>query len=181
MNNVQIETVNINCINITWETIDFNDEKIKEIKINKINFGFYQIYGHHPAYGKDALLYIGQASDFFTRLNKRFEFLESCATPTSIKLGRITTSRKSIDESNVNTPFCDFDRNELINTIETILIKTHTPAFNKTHNSSMFSKEGINNKHYIILNWEDFGDLLPEISTLRFSHRFWLHDKPLEW
>lgn len=170
--------INIKVINITWEKILFNQDEINKHN-NTIDAGLYQIYGQHPAYGKDALLYIGQASNFASRLNNRSEFIESCSIPTSIRLGRITNSTDPNHSS--NTPI---DKKwEIINIAEKILIKSHTPAFNKQENSGLFSPElkEFKGQHYIILNWEDYGDLLPEISTLKFSYCFWSFDSPMTY
>ena len=64
-------------INILWEKIQFDFNVIRE-KSASSDYGLYQIYGQHPAYGENALLYIGKAEDnkFSTRLNERWEFIE---------------------------------------------------------------------------------------------------------
>lgn len=47
-------------INIAWEKIPFNFDTIGSFN-GKHDYGVYQIYGHHPAYVNDTLLYIGKA------------------------------------------------------------------------------------------------------------------------
>lgn len=168
--------VQIHVINISWERILFNEDEIKKYSA-KNDSGIYQIYGQHPAYGSDALLYIGKAENFAIRLNKRFEFTESSANPTSIRLGRIVNSKNPDDAYNIAVE----KKWEAINIAEKILIKAHTPAFNKQENSGLFSEDihEFNREHYIILNWEDYGSLLPEISTLKLSYRFWDFENPI--
>ncbi len=163
----------IKVINITWEKIEFIQNVIQQYS-NDTDFGIYQIYGQHPAYGNDTLLYIGKAERFSNRLQQRFEFIESCATPTSIRIGRVTNSRTK-DILNISSEM----KWQIIDIAEKILIKSHAPAFNKQENSGLFPAEGINGQHYIILNWEDYGSLLREVSTLRLSYRFWTFDNPI--
>ena len=81
---------NVTIINIEWKNEPFDFKVIKEFCTPR-DYGLYQIYGHHPAYGQDVLLYIGKAQDqnFGVRLDRRWEFDQSCARPTSIRLGRI--------------------------------------------------------------------------------------------
>ncbi len=165
--------VTVKVINITWEKIEFTQTVIQQYS-KEIDSGIYQIYGQHPAYGKDTLLYIGKAENYSNRLQQRFEFIESCATPTSIRLGRITNS-KTEDLLNISAD----EKRQLIDVAGKILIKSHAPAFNKQENSGLFPAEGINKQHYIILNWEDYGCLLQEVSTLRLSYRFWTFDNPI--
>lgn len=54
-------------INIAWKKIVYDEKEIKKYS-NSTDAGLYQIYGSHPAYGTDALLYIGKASSFAERL-----------------------------------------------------------------------------------------------------------------
>jgi len=164
----------VSVINIEWYLFEFNQDVIKTLS-KETDFGIYQIYGEHPAYGKDALLYIGQAGRFSDRLSKRFEFMESCANPLTIRIGRFVNSEQK-DNENLDIK----DKNLLLNVAEQILIKTHAPAFNQVHNKGLFNSEGIDGKHYIILNWHNYGVLLPEVSTLRFSYRFWMFDNPIK-
>lgn len=69
----------------------------------------------------------------------------------------------------------------MIEIAEKLLIKSHAPAFNKQDNSGLFSEnmDEFNGKNYIILNWEDYGKISPEISTLRMSYRFYKFINPI--
>ncbi len=167
----------VTVINIEWQLIEFNQEIIKEFS-KETDCGIYQIYGQHPAYGRDALLYIGQASRFSERLKNRFEFVESSALPTSIRLGRIVNSKNEKEEENIDRA----NKKTLTDIAEQILVKVHTPAFNQVYNKGLFDGRGIKGEiynHYIILNWQNYGLLLPEVSTLRFSYRFWDFEHPI--
>lgn len=160
-------------INIIWETIDFDFEKVK-LKNTDSDYGIYQIYGQHTAYGdSETLLYIGKAEDnpFGTRLDNRWEFVESCARPTKIRLGRIVKSNKP----NPND-FKPDDWRKMIGIAETLLIRSHTPGFNKVGNSGLY--QPFAEENFLVLNWGDRGKLLPEVSTYRYSYDFWEHDTP---
>lgn len=160
-------------INIYWDLIPFNEEEIAKLNTKK-DKGVYQIYGRHNAYGKNALLYIGQADNFSNRLKNRYEFVESSATPTMIRVGRIVTSAVAGES-------LDFDINDwdhIINLVEELLIKAHSPAFNQKHNKGLADHKILENCIHI-LNWGDFGDLLPEVSTIRNSYKYWFYEKEL--
>lgn len=164
-------------INIEWEKIkfDFNSHKEKD---KPEDYGIYQIYGYHPAYGEDSLLYIGKAQNqnFGTRLNERWEFVESGSQPTSIRLGRIMRSSKSGE----NHTWDIKQWKEMIGIAEMILIKAHSPAMNKQENTGVFVIDKyFDNNHFLIINRNDFGQLLPEVSTLRMSYQFWHFDKAI--
>lgn len=168
----------VTVINIAWEKIPFDFNIIKE-KQSSDDFGLYQIYGHHPVYGEDTLLYIGKAQEqrFGTRLNERWEFVESCARPSFFLIGKIVQSSNTLEQLG-----WDEKRwGDMIHYAEKILIKAHAPAMNKQENTGVFSKDGIEfgGEHFIVINWGDYGKLLPEISTLRLSYRYWNYEKPL--
>lgn len=71
---------NVTVINIEWEKVLLDKKNINTFDSSK-DYGLYQIYGNHPCYGEDALLYIGQANDQTSakRLNNRYEFIECAA------------------------------------------------------------------------------------------------------
>lgn len=167
--------MHLNVINISWECIPFDFDKIKQYVKNE-DYGLYQIYGQHPAYGQNSLLYIGKANDqkFGIRLNQRWEFVESCAIPTHIRLGKIIKSKNECEE-------LEWDINlwgKMIDIAEKMLIKSHSPAFNKQENTGLFDANL--EEQFLILNWEDRGSLLPEISTLRYSFKYWNYEEPLK-
>jgi len=119
-------------------------------------YGLYQYCGTHPVYGRESLLYIGQAfdRDFSKRLSEHVHETWS-STPIEIFLGFIA-SREKLDE--------DSWRNE-VDLAEALLIYTHSPAWNssniKTIDYSRF--DGVH-----IFNWGDRGSLLPEVSYERW-------------
>jgi len=168
-----METKQVKVINIQWEAMTFDYKEI--IKLNReVDYGLYQIYGHHPAYGDNALLYIGIAKDntFAQRLHNRGEFMESTARPKIISLGWIC-------EDNDLTKSLKIEHKEwkkLISDCERLLLKTHTPAFNSQISKSL--RKDIDYE-LLIINWGDYMRLLPEVSTLRMSYDYWNYERPL--
>ena len=59
-------------INIHWEGPFSLSEAVSSLSNDKIDYGIYQIYGRHPVYGNEVLLYIGKASErtFSVRLGE---------------------------------------------------------------------------------------------------------------
>jgi hypothetical protein len=67
----------------------------------------------------------------------------------------------------------------MIDVAEKILIKAHPPALNKQENAGLFTKDGLGEEHYLILNWNDYGSLLPEVSTFSSSYFSWDYNTPI--
>lgn len=124
------------------------------------DYGVYQIYGAHPVYGSDVLLYIGKAAErcFSVRL------AEHAWTQNNQDAGRITIyiGRPS---SYSETPDDDTWRKH-IEMAERLLISAHQPARNSSGLNVFFA----NQYHDVhILNWGEYRDLLPEVSGARYS------------
>jgi hypothetical protein len=165
----------VNIIIISWELHEFNIEKIKTFN-RTFDYGIYQIYGKHKAYGREALLYIGKAEDrtFATRLQDGgridSDFNYSTIEPTHIRLGYITIDNSDLANKKYNLEQYKLNENwaESIKVAEKLLIATHPPALNKVlgHKWQDFNFD----ESYLILNGGDYGDLQPEVST--FSVEF---------
>lgn len=120
------------------------------------DYGVYQIYGSHPVYGSNVLLYIGKARDqtFGTRLRQhdRWQYNQDCENV------RVYTGRICSTDPN------DKDWEDMIDSAEKLLIYTHQPACNS---SNILTVKDINmNVH--IFNWLSYGMLLPEVSAYRY-------------
>jgi hypothetical protein len=121
----------------------------------------YQVYGDHPCYGHDVLLYIGQTRkgivQRFAQHNRCFSeeceevkvFVGSCGVFTNwVKWGE--------------TPEYGVIDSTLLNAIESLLIYAHQPAYNSREKCQpIFS--GYN---FRIFNTYRRKALMPEISTL---------------
>ncbi len=106
--------------------------------------GFYQIYGRHPVYGNDVLLYIGETKEnedgtrsFKNRLSEHVKSKFFYHTNLSISLA----------------PFRE--DSDAIKDIESVLIYSHKPALNKHHLDSSRNCK----KKYLIRNWSFVGSL----------------------
>lgn len=65
--------------------------------------------------------------------------------------------------------------NTIIDDVERILINSHYPAFNSKEIKGMMHHNPDN--EFLVVNWGDYGRLLPEVSTLKFSDKYWNDDK----
>lgn len=167
----------INVIPIEWVKYEYDDKIIKSLN-QPYDFGIYQIYGRHKAYGKDALLYIGEATDrtFSVRLKdggrNDCDFNETTVEPLYLRIGRIVFDR-SVNNL-MKEQFTEFKSNwdDNIRMAERLLIATHPPALNKKIEFKLADFVKLKD-HYLILNGGDYGDLLPEVSTIRNSYEFY--------
>jgi len=123
-------SVNLKVIDINWEgsfKVEY-DRKNDQYELGNMppdllnKSGFYQIYGRHPVYGRDVLLYIGETEknengdrSFETRLKEHLQSRFYYHTNLSIFFG----------PSELN--------GEDIKLVESILISSHIPALNRHH------------------------------------------------
>jgi hypothetical protein len=134
---------------------DFNSKK---------DYGIYQVYGDHPVYGRDTLLYIGQAKGqtYSQRMKGHTDFDSSQAS----KFTRFSLSYFcKVDD------LCEENWGDAIDIVEQALIKSHFPALNARDVKGFFDAAVPN---ILIYNWGERGSLLPEVSTLRCSEFY--HD-----
>jgi hypothetical protein len=152
-----MKNTNTRLIQIQWEG-PFNLIDLPSLTNGEFDYGIYQIYGKHPVYGKDVLLYIGKA-DYQTlgkRISQENWLNTNDASNNKIYVGRL---------HGTITPPEELWSKE-IDLAERFLIYVHKPAYNARSISSLPDFE-IQDIH--ILNWGSHRDLLPEISGLRYS------------
>ena len=153
-------------INIWWEG-PFLINDILENKIDSSIYdntadrkGLYQIYGIHPLYGSDKLLYIGKTkneSGFRSRLKNRWIIENGCDDENiKIYLGTIF----SFDENIKNK------ENNFIEKAEVLLINALKPAFNSSNIQSVDKK--LIEQNYIVYNHNNYRDIYPILSTEYF-------------
>lgn len=132
------------------------------VSLNDINDkGVYQIYGYHPIYGNNVLLYIGKTENqtFAKRINQSRWDETMNDEANTYYVGRLAGS---------STPSSKEWKMD-IDLAESLLIFSHKPAMN----SSKLKKDlkaDLFNLH--ILNWGNFNRLLPEVSGLRWTKKF---------
>ncbi|MFC5401469.1 hypothetical protein [Cohnella soli] len=144
-------------IHIDWDG-PYPLDQIKGLNDRKTEKGVYQVYGTHPVYGKDVLLYIGRTSDqtFGKRiLEEKWEYTNNYGD-VKIYVGRLAGS---------TTPSNDTWVKE-IDLAERLLIYSHKPAFNSMSIQTI-PHQDLHNIH--ILNWGLFNQLMPEVSGLRWT------------
>ena len=143
-------------IYIQWDG-PFLLEKINEFT-DETDFGIYQIYGGHPVYGPDVLLYIGQATwqKFSQRIPQHNWHLVSNIGTVRVYRGRLAGDV---------TPSRD-DWNKRIDLAERLLIYAHYPTYN-TQKEKFGSDPNIQNIH--VVNLGSYGSLLPEVSGTRWA------------
>lgn len=143
---------------VWWEKFQI-DEIYK-----KQNIGLYQVYGDHIVYGRNVLLYIGQTKrDINMRLKEHDDFNETNINTNSLMyyFGEIYKS-DDVNEGNLE---------KIIDEVETILLKSHYPSYNSNEIKGLIWQKDYYNS--IVLNWNNYGALLPEVSGLRFSSKYW--------
>lgn len=154
-----MEITNTYIIQINWDG-PYGLRDLPNLKNEEIDYGIYQVYGNHPVYGNDVLLYIGKA-DYQTlgkRISQEDWINTNDSNNTKLYVGRLHGSQN---------PNNDVWSKE-IDLAERLLIYVHKPAYNSKSISTLPDTE-IQNIH--ILNWGHHRDLLPEISGLRWTSK----------
>ena len=134
-------------------------EKLTEEENEK--FVLYKIYGSHPMYRNDILLYVGMTEiGVVNRLNQHNYWMdEERFGPSKIYFASIGhfESWKQSDEMII---FDCLDR-KVIENVEELLIYAHQPVHNKKSRSSAKGAKGIR-----LFNTGAYGMLMPEVSAL---------------
>lgn len=117
--------------------------------------GLYQVYGNHPVYGSNVLLYIGITTDqsFSKRLKGRvWQDDNYDVNNIEIYLGKLIGEIHKIQTEH---------EKKMIKNAEALLIYTHTPAKNSSNVLSV-NVEQVKNIH--VQNYGNFRSLMPEVS-----------------
>lgn len=145
-------------IEVIWEGPHYLNE-LKALEDNKCDYGLYQIYGRHLVYGDNVLLYIGKADRQTIGMRIAQEGWKDHNDASSIRIyaGRFVGER-TMDDSIWSKD---------IDLAERLLIYVHKPARNSKSLYHIPNKE-LSNIH--VLNWGDYGSLLPEVSGARWTN-----------
>lgn len=142
-----------------WEgPISLEEARTKQ---GETDWGVYQIYGYHPVYGSDVLLYIGKAErQFFGVRLAQEKWWDVGADPKRITvyLGRLAG-----EMAPDNDTWC-----RMIDLAERLLIFAHKPAWNAQKNIGGMDAD-LQGVH--IMNWGYHRSLSPEISGARWTSR----------
>ncbi len=123
------------------------------------DFGIYQVYGCHPIYGNDVLLYIGQAAQqtFSKRLSQGGWEFNVDYKNIKFYVGRLFSEKQPSSEN---------EWDNMIDKAERMLIYAHEPAQNSsniltiTRNKTKLEEF----KNIRIFNYDNHRSLMPEIS-----------------
>ena len=147
--------------------------------VGPTDYGVYQICASLPAYGWDALAYIGKAQDesFAARLKARADLLENPWAENSGNT-RFYTARIHKVENEVHPTAEEWGK--LIAAAERLLIAAHSPAMNGQGVKELKRGES-GYGHFHVFNWGQYGRLLPEVSGARLGYTVWdqIDDDPL--
>ncbi|MGJ3448674.1 hypothetical protein [Enterobacter sp. PTB] len=144
-----------------WEGPFSLDEVQDKIVSRNNGHCLYQIYGDHPCYGNDVLLYIGQTrkgiDQRFKQHNRRFSAQCNKVTVFIASCGEFTTWKNWHGTEAYTLPAVDE-----LDAIEALLIYAHQPAYNSREKCQpIFSGHD-----FRIFNTYRRKALMPEISTL---------------
>ena len=159
-----------NIVHIFWEGNLSLDQVIKN-KSDEKDCGIYQIYGTHPIYGHNSLLYIGIATDqtFAKRISehKKQWLKDSDLDPVTIYLGDVYRQLGKVYKESED--FSDEEWEIITKQCEQLLIYALAPGYNSRNKQSINELE-LRDLH--ILNWGDRRDLYPEISGDRWTEKY---------
>lgn len=151
-------------IHIFWEG-PYSYDAVSKLDFDKLDadqdYGIYQIYGHHPLYGSDVLLYLGmaQGQTFRKRLLQEKWLERTDGLNTEVYVGRLAGKNKITEDA----------WNDLIEQAEKLLIYAHVPVFNTQSTKSLPEENVLPHRIY---NWGAHRDLFPEVSGNRFTSKF---------
>ncbi len=140
------------------EILEGNIDCKYEVKSDSV--GLYQIYGLHPLYGDNVLVYIGRTVDkngFKSRLKDRWVIQHgSDSKNVRIYLGKIYSDHTDVVSS----------LEKKIEKAEVLLINTMKPAYNSSNIQSV--KEGFIRDNFILHNVGNYRDLYPILDSKYF-------------
>ncbi|WP_457592529.1 hypothetical protein [Hydrogenimonas sp.] len=142
---------------------DFNTDTYNSVKNSKLNnedtdYGIYQVYGYHPIYGNDVLLYIGKAQHqtFSKRLAQEGWEYNTDYKNIKFYIGRFFDKEQVSDE--------EWDKQ--IDLAEKMLIFAHEPARNSSNIKNVTKNHSLLKEfeNIRIFNYNAYRSLMPEIS-----------------
>ena len=147
-------------IHLDWEG-PFTQSQIHQLS-GPSDFGVYQVYGTHPVYGSNVLLYIGLAESqtFAQRLAQHgWCNMTSDAKQVSFYIGRLFGYTHPDNDT----------WGYHIKLAERLLIHAHKPAQNTQKELAGLEKD----LWFVhVVNWRHYRDLMPEVSGARWTERF---------
>ena len=158
-------------IKIWWEG-PFGIDEVVENSIDKEKYsntadkiGLYQIYGSHPLYGADVLLYIGRTKNkngFKNRLRNRWQINDNFDSENvKIYLGCIMNDTKTVLEK---------EESESIEMSEVLLINSVKPALNSSNIQNVGTQ--YMSEEYRVKNFGNFRNIYPILDSSYYWKKF---------
>jgi len=147
---------------IDWDG-PYTFDELEELEDPRIDYGLYQVYGAHPLYGEEVLLYLGQTGEraFGDKLAEERSYWEAEEDfqPLSIYVGRLMGPV---------TP-TGGDWVEEMDLAHRLLVFAHVPVFNGREVAAA-PDDALKEVH--VVNWGSHLDLAPEVSGARYLYKF---------
>jgi hypothetical protein len=148
-------------IHIDWDG-PFTQSEISQLN-KPDDYGLYQVYGTHPVYGADTLLYIGRVEQ--QRFGVRLAQHGWCGiNPDSNRVLFYVGRLFGIPHPDTDAEWC-----RQIELAERLLIHAHQPAQN-----TQKTLAGLDRDLWFVhvINWRRYRNLMPEVSGAKWSSRF---------
>jgi len=138
----QMESRDFEIITLDWVRLPIDE-------VGPDQPGLYQVYGDSAIYGRDCLLYVGQASSLAVRVDQH------------LTVSPVTR----VNNRGIRVALCD---RTLLDVAESILIATHKPSMNAEYIHQPKAPEATC-RPYLIQNHGDRGAL-----TLQVTNSYWV-------
>ncbi|HBS88598.1 MAG: hypothetical protein A2W91_18330 [Bacteroidetes bacterium GWF2_38_335] len=130
-----------------------------QIRNNK-KIGLYQIYGTHPIYGRNVLIYIGETTtSFIDRIKAHQNWMQYELDELVFYTGEI----QSEEQNNIR----------YIKEAEKMLLYYTCPAYNSNLISDYMKSKDFDDFEIIIMNFGKIGSLPYEVSTFHYDSEVW--------
>lgn len=147
---------------IDWDG-PYSFDELDELEDPRVDYGLYQVYGAHPLYGEEVLLYLGQTGErtFGDKLNQERAYWEAEEEfqPLTVYVGRLMGP--------VTPNGGDWE--EEMDLAHRLLVFAHVPVFNGREVAAT-PDDDLKKVH--VVNWGSHLDLAPEVSGARYLYRF---------
>jgi hypothetical protein len=153
-------------IYVEWEG-PFSLNEVRHLN-SENDFGIYQIYGAHPVYGSNVLIYIGAASQQTFGKSIFLEGWNYYDNPNGLQiyLGRV------LSEGGTSRT----EKSTRIDISFRLLIFAHSPAYNSEFINNFHEDRELQSFH--VVNWKNYRNLLPEVSGKRWASGFSVAHEP---
>lgn len=158
------EKIAVKIYDVYWEGPYYLDDILKDKngKILKEWHCLYQIYGSHPTYGSDVLLYIGKTErSIKERILEHYSRFSNQCDEVKVFFASFGEFINWEERNKIENYIPVGTENTMLIAIEELLIYSHQP----TYNSQSLSSTNFKKENFRIFNTGRRKSLMPEIST----------------